>query len=305
MNPENLNLHRLRAFQLVAEHGSLREAGARLGLTVSAVSFALKRLESDIGVQLFQRFPNRLVLTPAGDNLAVASEGIFRGIESTLSTLRSQPAGTSRLAISISNDLSNYIAPRLGLFAERFPSVILNIFVYRSQDALGMVSRGELDLAIGRFDDRKTGQPAELYKTLEIEPVVETTFSIIFPRGDPLSLNKGPLILDDLSRRPLIMLPQGSSARRLIDSAFEAASVRPRACLEAGNCQTIQVYAERGLGVGLVHSICLQPTPRMVSVEVSPQFSSMRFSAAYRRASVTGMGPSAVLLGMLEVLLSQ
>lgn len=301
MVPDNIDLRKLRALQMVAEHGSLRRAAVRLGVTVSAVSFSLKRLEADLGIELFRRYPNRLVLTPAGETLAIATEAVFRGLENALDALSLTSSPASRLNISISNDLSWYLAPHFGSFVRLFPQVALNVSVHRSEDALALVASGDLDLAIGRFPAADALRPADGYKSLAIEPIVHTGFTLVQnPNTAGTRFGRRPGT-DDLARLTLIMLPQRSTARRMIDSVFAQAGLRPHACIEVGNCQLIREYALRGIGSGLIHTICGDRcSDGLVSIDLMHPFGKMTFSAAYRRASLTATSPS--VMGMMEIL---
>jgi LysR family transcriptional activator of nhaA len=58
-----MNLDRLKAFCLVAQNGGLLRAAQKLKLSPATVSLRLKHLEADVGVQLFERRPNKLLLT--------------------------------------------------------------------------------------------------------------------------------------------------------------------------------------------------------------------------------------------------
>jgi DNA-binding transcriptional LysR family regulator len=66
---EDLDFSKLRAFQLVAQEGSLKAAAAKLRLTVSAISAKLTRLEEIVGVELFRRQGKSLALTSPGERL--------------------------------------------------------------------------------------------------------------------------------------------------------------------------------------------------------------------------------------------
>ena len=96
MTPDSLDLRKLRAFNLVARHGSLRIAAARLNLTVPAVSLQIRKLEEELGIALFRRLPNKLVLTREGEAFLIEVEGIFERVEHALGTLSSHAATTSR-----------------------------------------------------------------------------------------------------------------------------------------------------------------------------------------------------------------
>src|SRR5690606_3815831 len=73
----NISPESLQAFALAANCGSLSAAARRLGKSQSTVSEAVARLELDLGVELFERGPRRLLLTEAGSNLLVHAEEVL------------------------------------------------------------------------------------------------------------------------------------------------------------------------------------------------------------------------------------
>src|SRR3954470_7281934 len=70
----DLDLNLLRVFAVVAEHGSVTQAAARLYLTQPAVSAALRRLQATLGAPLFVRQGRGLALTPRGEQLLADSQ---------------------------------------------------------------------------------------------------------------------------------------------------------------------------------------------------------------------------------------
>src|SRR5258707_3846341 len=106
MDLNQLDLKKLRAFALVAKHGNLRLAAVRLNQTVPAISSKIRRLERDLGVELFERLPNKLILTPAEADFLHEVEAVFERAEQPLATLylRSDPAG--QLTVSTARDRS-------------------------------------------------------------------------------------------------------------------------------------------------------------------------------------------------------
>ena len=87
-NPD-LDIDLLRCFATVAEHGSFTAAGSALGLTQSAVSLKIKRLEDMLRKRVFARTSRRLSLTPDGEVLLVYARRL-------LSIMRT-PASVSRM----------------------------------------------------------------------------------------------------------------------------------------------------------------------------------------------------------------
>jgi DNA-binding transcriptional LysR family regulator len=71
------NLHRLRAFVVLAEELDVRRAATRLNVTPSLVCRSVKKLEGEIGAALFRRSHRRLELTVAGERLLPAVRGLL------------------------------------------------------------------------------------------------------------------------------------------------------------------------------------------------------------------------------------
>src|SRR5687768_7460802 len=133
----NDDLEGMAVFAAVAQAGSLREAGERLGVTGSAVSQALTKLEERLGVPLVQRTTRSLRLTDAGERLyEVVGPALadVRAAASAVAELASDPRGMLRLLIAPAAEalLSGDFLP---VFAERYPRVRLDLFVsYEPKD---------------------------------------------------------------------------------------------------------------------------------------------------------------------------
>lgn len=291
MNPESLDLRKLRAFHLVARHGSLRVAAARLNLTVPAVSHQIRRLEEELDVALFRRLPNKLVLTREGEAFLGEVEGIFERVEHALGTLSSYPTTTDRLALAMGNDFAWYFAPRLGNFIRRFPTVDLSLHIGHAVDVMADLERGTLDVGLGVFP--------QVPKGVHKEVVAETGVALVCCDDHPLVTAHVPG-LADIARHRLLVAPRHAVTRRRIDRTFENAGIGPRSYLEAGNCRTAITFAARGVGVALIHGMCANhEAERGLRVfDLTQYFGTIELLAAYRRGTTLSPG----LRGLLEEL---
>ena len=88
------DLHRLRAFVIVADELNFHRAAARLNMTQSPLSRLVKKLEDELGVALFQRSRNRVALTAAGQHLVPQAHALLDSAARLLSEVRTfQPIG--------------------------------------------------------------------------------------------------------------------------------------------------------------------------------------------------------------------
>ncbi|KRB42533.1 LysR family transcriptional regulator [Phenylobacterium sp. Root700] len=149
----NLDLNLLRVFVALLEEESATRAGARLGLTQSAVSHALGRLRASLGDELFLRGPTGLRATPRAAEMGPAIRAALKLLESAVTTPRFDPATTQRtFHISASAYACSVLMPGVvqRLLSEA-PGVKLRM---RGPDAslVDDLDRGRLDMVIGGFD---------------------------------------------------------------------------------------------------------------------------------------------------------
>jgi DNA-binding transcriptional LysR family regulator len=107
------NLEFLRTFNAVAELRVLKKASERLGLTPSAVSQALSRLESQLGVELFEHDVRPLKLTPAGARLLEESRPLVAAAEQLASQVSSRSLKELTLRLGIGETATATIGPWL------------------------------------------------------------------------------------------------------------------------------------------------------------------------------------------------
>ena len=134
----------LAAFLAVADERSFTRAAARLGLSQSALSHTIRRLEARLGLRLLLRTTRSVAPTEAGERLAEALRPAFDGIDArieALSALRDRPSGTIRITAG-EHAAQTVLWPVLERFLPLYPDVRVEIATdYRM-----------IDLAEGRFD---------------------------------------------------------------------------------------------------------------------------------------------------------
>jgi DNA-binding transcriptional LysR family regulator len=126
----NIDMNLLPLFQAVAEEDNFRAAADRLGVTRSAVSQGIRRLEDGIGTALVTRTTRSVRLTEAGEKLRAALSQPMADITVALEHLAAedQPRGLLKLAVtSIAEDFLS--GPLLSRFAEANPAVTIDVTV--------------------------------------------------------------------------------------------------------------------------------------------------------------------------------
>jgi len=129
----------LRAFTLIARHGSFTRAATELDVTASALSQTLSQLERQLGVRLLARTTRRVGLTEAGRELLARIAPALEVIDDAMESVRQhgdRPAGTLR----VTSALASFLAPVVPEFLAAYPEITLDIDV--SSALVDLVARG-------------------------------------------------------------------------------------------------------------------------------------------------------------------
>lgn len=132
----------LAVFALVAEEKSFRAAADRMGVTRSAVSQTIRKLEEKVGIALLSRTTRSVALTEAGERLyaeAVPALLDMQGAIEVAANLRGRPRG--RLTLAVSSIAESFLSgPLLASFLEENPDVTMHITV--TDDEFDIVAQG-------------------------------------------------------------------------------------------------------------------------------------------------------------------
>lgn len=273
----NIDLKRLRAFLLVAKNGSLRHAAGALRISIPAVSIQMRKLEQELGVALFERSGRRMVLTPTGQVFRTEAETAMEALNRAIESVSPAASRSGRISLAMNNDLARYYSAEITKFMKGHPAVDLSLRVRGSLGTLGMVVDGDVDIGIGYFGD----VPTEVTKRV----LGKSGFSLVCNARHPLARKRRPTIQEIGSYR-IITLPTPTNMGRRIARVFSAAGVTPLGVVEAGNCQTSRDFAEKGLGVAIIHTACLgEKWPKTLSrIDVSELFGRVDIAVIHRMA---------------------
>ena len=162
------SLNGLKAFESAARHESFTRAAEELSVTQGAVSHQVKALEAELGIRLFNRERQRLVITQAGRGyLDVVRDALDRIAAGTERLQQRERTGVLTITTS-PNFAAKWLVHRLGRFAEAHPNIELRVSA-----ALHHVdfAREDIDLAIRHSEGPASGLHATRLCTEEVFPV--------------------------------------------------------------------------------------------------------------------------------------
>ena len=149
-------LNAVKAFEAAARHESFTRAAEELCVTQGAVSHQVKALEAELGLKLFNRERQRLVITEAGRAYLIVVRDAFDRIAAGTERLLQRQSGGA-LAVSVSpNFAAKWLVHRLGRFADVHPEIDLRISASGHHVDF---AREDIDLAIRHGDGSALGTP--------------------------------------------------------------------------------------------------------------------------------------------------
>ena len=147
-------LANMAVFAYVVEYSGFSAAAQALGLSKSAVSKQISRLEADLGVRLLARSTRRLSLTPAGEVYYASCARVVSEatrIEQSISDLRQHPAGRIRLNAPVELGCQE-VAPIVAEFLKTYPHVHVELVL--QDDRVDIISEGvDVAVRIGKLED--------------------------------------------------------------------------------------------------------------------------------------------------------
>lgn len=258
----NVALHQLRAFLAVARHSSFSRGAEEVGMSQSAISLSIRKLETELGVKLLDRTTRQVRLTAVGETLVASSTRLISEIDSALRELRDigeQRRG--RAAIACVPSVARSLMPGcIAYCAEHWPNVSLVIEDVAASEVIRKVARGETEFGL----TSGTIGNAELSS----EALMEDPFCVVFRKDDPLAKRK-QVRWADLSGRKLIMLNSTSGSHQIIGESLRQAGIEADTVLELAQPSSVHGMIEGGIGIAVV-PLLAAPRPSDLVLKTRP-----------------------------------
>ncbi|MFE6223085.1 LysR family transcriptional regulator [Streptomyces sp. NPDC057854] len=241
-----MDLRQLEYFVAVAEERNFTRAAQRVHISQSGVSAQIRRLEQELGAELFDRSARSVTLTAAGEaalahaRAALASaEAVGRAVDEVTGLVR----GRLTLGMVVGCTVTP-LFDALAAFRAAHPGVDVLLHEDTSDRLVDGVRDGTADLAL-------IGAAAAIPEGLEALTILSERLVAAVPPAHPLAARKR-LALRELTAHPVICMPRGTGLRAVLDQASAARDVHPAIALEAGAADAIADLAARGLGVAVL-----------------------------------------------------
>ncbi|TMR89926.1 LysR family transcriptional regulator [Nonomuraea basaltis] len=236
----------LRILQAVARTGNMTRAAEELATTQSAVSHALRALESELGIALLVRGNHGVSLTAAGRAVLRRATLILtqvEALEQEVAAARGQERGSLRVG-AIPSANARLLPPILRMFGETHPRVRLAVMEGSDEEVLEWLQTGAADVAT----------VTNAVPGLVTRPLATDRMLAVLPSGHELSV-RDPVPVAELGRHPFIMSTGGCEP--LITELAREAGVSLRCHYRVRDTGSILAMVGEGLGVSVVPELSL------------------------------------------------
>jgi DNA-binding transcriptional LysR family regulator len=240
-----MNLHHLRLFTAVVNHGGFTKAAASLHLSQPAISKSLNELERQLNLTLLERSGRSIRLTDAGQTLYARARELF-GVEWIAEQELREIRGLKRgvLRIGASTTIATYmLPPYLGRFHLRHPGIRIRATSANTRTVLRMLLESRADIAL-------VEGPVS-HPQVEVQPWLDDELVVIsHPQHQLLSRNDVDVGM--LVREQFIVREPGSGTRDVSARALALHGVRLTNTMRVGGTESIKQAVAAGLGLAIV-----------------------------------------------------
>jgi DNA-binding transcriptional LysR family regulator len=262
-----MELRHLRTIAAVARHGSFTKAAEELYLAQSAISQQIRRLEQELGVEVFRRTSRSVELTAEGRVILGYAQRVLAEVDGLHSELE-ELTGLLRGQLRIGGVYPTGPYDLFGMLADfraEHPGVAIHMVEDTQDGVLEALRADELDCAFTALNPDALGN--EFAATL----LWEEEIVVALPHGHPLSARK-QVTFDELATEDLIAYRENSALRRRLERAMADRGLEPRNAFICTEMGAVRGLASKGLGVAVIpRSIAEQPGPPIELRPIGPE----------------------------------
>lgn len=240
-----MELRQLKYFITSADTLNFTEAARQCFITQSTLSQQIKQLETELGVQLFERIGKRVFLTETGrDFLPYARQTVADADYGVQRIKDIEDLKTGRLCIGTTFGLSALITDAIARFSEQYPEIHLEVMFLKQDELIEAVRERKVDFALTfemmEKDDLLTEQPVKTYH-----------LCAIVSDQNPL-VQQATVSLRQLADYNICTPARGMNARRMFDSLTNKKGIELQPKLEINEIHTLLHLVRTGRWVAIL-----------------------------------------------------
>jgi DNA-binding transcriptional LysR family regulator len=279
----SFTIRQLNYFVAVAEHGAISAAAHSLSISQSAVTEAIKELEADLGVKLFDRHSRGLRITHRGHQFLRHATSILAEVSGARRAFADEgETARGELHLGLTSLVAGYvISDLLSKYRRANPNVEITAIEESGEYLEHLLIGGELDVAV-MMTSRVVGRHALYAETLEVSP-----YRLWMPMGHRLTSQES-ISLADLRDEPLIMLNIDEMEQETV-KVLSVLGTRPKVAFRTRSVEAVRSLVATGAGVALLPDLVYRPWSlegdRIEARDVSGSLPVVQVGLVWRKGS--------------------
>ncbi|HLA82326.1 MAG TPA: LysR family transcriptional regulator [Thermoleophilia bacterium] len=243
-----MELIQLRYYVSIADALSFTKAAEMLRVSQPALSYQIRRLETELGTRLFDRGGRKIMLTPDGELfLPLAQAVLFRAEEAVRILREHLGVESGEVRVGCSPSVATYLMPRLlATFRRSHPRVKVSLSEGGDVELQRSVLEGAVDFAIVTT----MGSPG----TLDVTPLASEELLLALPLGHRFA-SRGRIALSELAHEDFVFPADSFKVTAQFIAACRSVGFEPRVAYQTGSFESAKGFVRQ--------SLCLAVLPRM------------------------------------------
>ena len=256
-----MELRQLEYFQMVSRLKNITRAAHRLRVSQPNITVAIKKLESELGVQLLDRSQKQLSLTPEGMVFLKRIETALRNIKDAVlevNDYKQLQRGTGTIKIGIPPMMGAYLFPKVfSGFRQLHPNLEVLLYEEGSLAIREKLERDELDFGIIIIP--------EFAQSLNTLTMSQSQLMVCVAKNGELA-KKTSISVEDIAESDLIMMKEGAYLREIVQDKLKSLKIFPRIVLESSQIVTIKGLIAHGVGTAFLLDFICKDSPEIKAI---------------------------------------
>lgn len=259
----NINLNLYKTFYDVAMCNSITEAAKKNYMSQPAISKAIKKLESELGVKLFYRAINGVELTEKGRELLYYVEKSFNSLViAERQMIEDKKLERGKLSIGMPSNIGSfYLFDSIINFHKTYPNIEITIMTGPSSKLMNFLDSHVVDFIID------TAPVKTQDKDLTIQKLTSVKYAFIAKKDSKIEDISKIKSLSDLKDKQLILPISNTAIRNDLDSLFFDKNIEPKNVLNIHTSEMIIGAVKKDLGIGYVIENLIDSEIQVIDIE--------------------------------------
>jgi len=257
-----MNLRDLKYLISVAKEQHFARAAEQSFVSQPTLSMQIKKLEEELGVQIFERSQKNFLVTKVGKEIIKKAEIILREAEEIRNIAKnSKDPFSGELRIGAFPTLASYFFPKIvGKISKKFPQLKLLLIEEKTEELLRKLQSGEIDVAF-------IAMPVS-NDVLNFKKIFEEDFLLAVPKNHTLAKQK-KIHAKDLKGQSLMLLEDGHCLRNQALEVCSMMSAFEQQDFKATSLETLRQMVISGAGITLMPEIAVKKEDKIAYIKIA------------------------------------